>query len=154
VYQSNGLPGDSIMVIGNYIRGGQVLHDSGGAAGIVLGDVGGSYQVARYNTLVNPGSVGAQVQGGSHITMDHNTIYSSATTYSVVGIAYGNYSGAASTDVTMSYNKIKYYQTSGAELDAWWDPSTASQPQGWTTNILKASIDASILPTTIITINL
>ncbi|MBS1521983.1 MAG: right-handed parallel beta-helix repeat-containing protein, partial [Bacteroidetes bacterium] len=154
VYQSNGLPGDSIMVIGNYIRGGQVLHDSGGAAGIVLGDVGGSYQVARYNVLVNPGSVGAQVQGGSHITMDHNTIYSSATTYTVVGIAYGNYSGAASTDVTMSYNKVKYFQTSGAELDAWWDPSTATQPQGWNTNILKASIDPSILPATIITLNL
>jgi hypothetical protein len=154
VYQSNGLPGDSIMVMGNYIRGGQVLHDSGGAAGIVLGDVGGTYQVARYNVLVNPGSVGAQVQGGSHIKMDHNTIYSAATTYSVVGIAYGNYSGAASTDVTMSYNKIKYYQTSGAELDAWWDPGTASQPQGWSTNILNANINSSILPSVIITLNL
>ena len=154
VYQSNGLPGDSIMVIGNYIRGGQVLHDSGGAAGIVLGDVGGTYQVARYNVLVNPGSVGAQVQGGSHIKMDHNTIYSTATSYSVGGIAYGNYSGAASTDITMSYNKIKYYQTSGAELDAWWDPSTVSQPQGWSTNILNANISSSILPSVIITLNL
>jgi len=154
VYQSNGLPGDSIMVIGNYIRGGQVLHDSGGAAGIVLGDVGGSYQVARYNILVNPGSVGAQVQGGSHIKMDHNTIYSSPTTYSVVGIAYGNYSGASSSDVTMSYNSIRYYQTSGAELDEWWDASTATQPQGWTTNILQANISASILPSVIITLNL
>ena len=154
VYQSNGLPGDSIMVIGNYIRGGQVQHDSGGGAGIVLGDVGGTYQVARYNILVNPGAVGAQVQGGSHITMDHNTIYSTATPFTMVGLAYGNYSGAASSDVTMSYNKVKYFQTSGAEMDIWWDPSTATQPQGWNTNIVKASIDASILPTTIITLNL
>ena len=154
VYQSNGLQGDSIMVIGNYIRGGQVQHDSGGAAGIVLGDVGGTYQVARYNVLVNPGAVGAQVQGGSHITMDHNSIYSTATPFTMVGIAYGNYSGAASTDVTMSYNKVKYFQTSGAEMDEWWDPSTATQPQGWSTNILKASIDATLLPSTIITLNL
>jgi len=154
VYQSNGLPGDSIMVIGNYIRGGQVLHDSGGAAGIVLGDVGGSYQVARYNILVNPGSVGAQVQGGTHIKMDHNTIYSSPTTYSVVGIAYGNYSGASSSDVTMSYNSIRYYQTSGAEMDEWWDASTVTQPQGWSTNILQANISVSILPSVIITLNL
>lgn len=152
VYQSNGLPGDSIMVIGNYIRGGQAQHDSGGAAGIVLGDVGGTYQVARYNVLVNPGAVGAQVQGGSHIKMDHNTIYSTATSFTMTGIAYGNYSGAASSDVTMSYNKIKYFQTSGAEFDAWWDPSTATQPQGWSTNILKANIDASILPSVIITL--
>ena len=154
VYQSNGLPGDSILVIGNYIRGGQVQHDSGGAAGIVLGDVGGSYQVARYNILVNPGAVGAQVQGGSHIKMDHNTIYSTATPFTMVGISYGNYSGAASTDVTISYNNVKYFQTSGAELDAWWDPSTASQPLGWNTNILNASVDAGILPAVIITLNL
>jgi len=154
VYQSNGLPGDSIMVIGNYIRGGQVQHDSGGGAGIVLGDVGGTYQVARYNVLVNPGAVGAQVQGGSHIKIDHNTIFSTATPFTMVGIAYGNYSGAASSDVTMSYNKVKYLQTSGAEMDAWWDPSTATQPQGWDTNILKANIDASILPSVLIILKL
>ena len=154
VYQSNGLPGDSIMVVGNYIRGGQVQHDSGGGAGIVLGDVGGSYQVARYNVLVNPGAVGAQVQGGSHIKMDHNTVYGKATPFTMVGIAYGNYSGTASTDVTISYNKVKYFQTSGAEMDAWWDPSTATQPQGWNTNILNANIDAGILPSVIITLKL
>jgi hypothetical protein len=153
VYQCNGLAGDSIQVIGNWIRGGQVQNDSGGGAGIVLGDVGGSYQVARYNIIVNGGFVGAQVQGGIHIKMDHNTVYSSSTPYSNCGICYGNYSGKASSDVNMSYNKVKYYQTSGAEMDAWWDPSTAVQPTGWSTNIVKASIDASILPTTIITMN-
>ena len=140
------------MVIGNYIRGGQAQHDSGGGAGIVLGDVGGSYQVARHNVLVNPGAVGAQVQGGSHIKMDHNTIFSTATPFTMVGLAYGNYSGAASADVTMSYNKVRYFQTSGAEMDIWWDPSTATQPQGWSTNIQKANIDASILPSVLITL--
>jgi len=48
---------------------------------------------------------------------------------------------------------VKFFQKSGAEMDAWWDPSTAFQPDGWNTNILKASIDASILPATIITMN-
>jgi len=151
IYQCNGLQGDSVQVIGNWIRGGQVQNDSGGGAGIVLGDVGGSYQVARNNIIVNGGFVGAQVQGGSHIKMDHNTVYSSSTPYSNCGICYGNYSGKASTDVTMSYNKVRFYQASGAEMDAWWDPGTASQPLGWSTNTLKAGIDASILPATIIT---
>jgi len=150
LYQSNGLPGDSIQVIGNWIRGGQIQHDSGGAAGIVLGDVGGSYQVARWNKMVNPGYVGAQVQGGSHIKMDHNVIYSSSTPYSNSGICYANYSGVPSTDVNMSYNWVKYFQTSGAEWDAWVDKSV-SAPAGWSTNYLKAGISASILPTTIIT---
>lgn len=153
IYQCNGLPGDSVQVIGNWIRGGQVQNDSGGAAGIVLGDVGGSYQVARNNIVVNAGFVGMQVQGGNHIKMDHNTIYSISTPYSNCGLCFGNYSGATSSDIYMGYNKIRFYQKTGAEMDAWWDPSTAFQPNGWTTNILAASIDASILPTTIITLN-
>ncbi|HTD40020.1 MAG TPA: right-handed parallel beta-helix repeat-containing protein [Mucilaginibacter sp.] len=151
VYQSNGLLGDSIQVIGNWIRGGQAQNDSGGGAAIVLGDVGGSYQVARNNIIVNGGFVGAQVQGGTHIKMDHNTIYGAVTPYSNCGLCYGNYSGKASSNVTISYNKVKYYKTNGQEQDAWWDPSTASQPTGWSTNILKANISAAILPTTIIT---
>jgi len=153
IYQCDGLQGDSVQVIGNWIRGGQIQNDSGGGAGIVLGDVGGSYQVARNNIVVNGGFVGMQVQGGSHIKMDHNTIYSISTPYSNCGLCYGNYSGAASSNIYMGYNKVKFYQKSGAEMDAWWDPSTAFQPDGWTTNILKASIDASVLPTTIITMN-
>ena len=150
LYQSNGKWGDSIQVIGNWIRGGQVQHDSGGGAGIVLGDVGGSYQVARWNKLVNPGYVGAQVQGGSHIKMDHNTIYSSSTPYSNCGISAANYSGTSSWDINMSYNWVKYYQTSGAEWDAWVDKSAAT-PAGWSKNYLKAGISATILPSTIIT---
>jgi parallel beta-helix repeat protein len=146
VFKSNGLPGDSIQVIGNWIRGGQVIKDSGGAAGIVLGDVGGSYQVARYNIVVNGGFVGMQVQGGSHIKMDHNTIYSSSSPYTCDGLSYGNYSGAPSTNVTISYNKIRFFNTKGDEADCWWDPKTASKPIGWDTNILKANIDEHILP--------
>lgn len=146
VYKSNGAPGDSIQVIGNWIRGGQVLNDSGGAAGIVLGDVGGSYQVARYNVVVNGGFVGMQVQGGSHIKMDHNTIYSSSTPYSNDGLSYGNYSGQPSTDVEISYNKIKFFNKNGKEADAWWDPNSVSKPIGWDTNIMGGDIDEKILP--------
>jgi parallel beta-helix repeat protein len=153
IYQCNGLLGDSVQVIGNWIRGGQVINDSGGAAAVVLGDVGGSYQVARNNIVVNGGFVGMQIQGGNNIKMDHNTIYSSSTPYSNCGLCFGNYSGASSSNIYIGYNKVRYYQTSGAEMDEWWDPSTAFQPNGWSTNIVKATIDASILPTTIITLN-
>jgi len=152
LYQSNGLQSDSIQVIGNYIRGGQVQNDSGGGAAIVLGDVGGTYQVARYNVVVNGGFVGMQVQGGSHIKMDHNSIYGVPTPYSNCGLCFGNYSGKASSDINISYNKVKYFKTNGQEMDAWFDPSTAFKPAGWDTNILKANIDATILPATIITL--
>jgi hypothetical protein len=147
VYQSNGLPGDSIMVEYNMIRGGQIINDSGGAAGIVLGDVGGSYQVARYNIVVDGGYVGMQVQGGSHIKMDHNTVYGSGTAYANDGISFGNYSGAASIDVTISYNKIKFINRFGSEVDTYWDLTTAYVPAGASTNIVHALIDATVLPT-------
>jgi hypothetical protein len=153
VYKSNGLPGDSIQVIGNWIRGGQYYNTSGGGAAIVLGDVGGSYQVARNNIVVNGGFVGMQVQGGSHIKMDHNTIYGAVTPYSNCGLCYGNYSGQASTAVNISYNKVKYFKTNGQEMDMWVDTKTASTPAGWSTNIGKAAISSAILPTTIITLN-
>jgi len=146
VYKSNGLPGDSIQVIGNWIRGGQIIKDSGGAAGIVLGDVGGTYQVARYNVVINGGFVGMQVQGGSHIKMDHNTIYSSSTPYSNDGLSYGNYSGQPSDNVEISYNKIRFFNKDGKEADSWWDPKTVSKPRGWETNIRGADIDEKILP--------
>jgi len=150
VYQSNGLPGDSIQVIGNWIRGGQYYNTSGGGAGIVLGDVGGSYQVARNNIVVNGGFVGMQIQGGTHIKMDHNTIYGGVTPYSNCGLCYGNYSGKSSSDINMSYNKVKYFKTNGQEQDLW---TSGLTPTGWSTNIQKASITAAILPTTIITLN-
>jgi hypothetical protein len=149
LYKSNGAQGDSIMVIGNWIRGGQYYNTSGGAAGIVLGDLGGSYQVARYNILVNSGFVGAQVQGGSHIKMDHNIIFSTSTPYSNDGMSFGNYSGLPVSDITMSYNKIKFFNKSGVESDDWYDPKAGLIPAGWYTNILKANIDATVLPVVI-----
>ena len=151
VYQSNGLPGDSIQVIGNWIRGGQVQKDSGGAAGIVLGDVGGSYQVARDNILVNPGFVGIQAQGGEHIKVDHNIIYCSAAPVSVVGISFGNYSGKSTSNITYSYNKVKWITPSGRQQNLWIDPKAKYTPEGLSTNILNADLDESVLPAVIIT---
>jgi hypothetical protein len=149
LYKSSGIQGDSIMVYGNWLRGGQVQFDSGGAAGIVLGDVGGSYQVARQNYVLNSGYVGMQVVGGSNIKMDHNFIYSSSTPVSNTGINCGNYSGAASYNINISYNQIRWYQKTGAEWDLWLD--NVPTPAGWNTNIPKANISYNILPSTIIT---
>ncbi|WP_426667366.1 right-handed parallel beta-helix repeat-containing protein [Mucilaginibacter sp. McL0603] len=151
VYRSNGLAGDSIQLIGNWIRGGQAQNDSGGGAGICLGDLGGSYQVARGNILVNPGAVGIQIQGGNHIKFDHNLIYGTPTAMALCGIAYANYSGVGSSGITVGYNKIKFLNKAGLEVDEWCDPTKYVMPVQWSTNILKASLSAAILPTTIIT---
>jgi parallel beta-helix repeat protein len=151
-HPQDGLPGDSIQVIGNWIRGGQISHDSGGATGIGLGDNGGSYQVARYNILVNPGYVGIQPQGGIHIKVDHNTIYSSRTPVSLIGLSRGNASGKPSSDVYIGYNTVNWTDYNGHSARsncAWYDPA-ADAPLGWETNKLAAPVDSSILPAKII----
>jgi hypothetical protein len=98
IYQSNGSVGDSITVIGNFIRGGQTMMNgtgpggftggNNGACGINLTDSGGSYQVARGNYLIDPGYIGMQIDGaGSSAKMDHNYIYSKRTYISLVGMS-------------------------------------------------------------------
>jgi hypothetical protein len=152
VFKSNGLPGDSIQVNNNWIRGGQYANMGlGGAAGIVLADVGGSYQVARGNILVNPGFCGMEAAGGTHIKLDHNLVYSSQTPVSVAGIFWANYSGAYSTDVIYAYNKVKWITNTGKELDYNSNGNSNGSPVILTGNTWGASINASILPATIIT---
>jgi hypothetical protein len=151
LYQSYGKLGDSIQVFGNQIKGGQVQFDSGGAAGIVLGDVGGAYQVARWNKVVNSGYVGMQVVGGNNIKMDHNLIYSSSTPVSNTGINVGNYSGQSMWNINVSHNWIRWYQRTGSEWDLWLDK--VATPAGWSTNIPKASIGATIVSSPLITMN-
>lgn len=151
VFKSSGLKGDSIQVIGNWIRGGQMeLNSKGdnGAAGIVVGDLGGNYQVCRNNILVNPGYVGIQAQGGNHIKVDHNLIYSEQSPASLIGMAWGNYSGQPASDIIYAYNKVKWYNLRNLEDDHNEHGDKAVTLLG---NTWGADIDASILPKVIIT---
>lgn len=155
VFQCNGLSSDTIQIWNNYARGGQILHDSGGAAGIVVGDVGGSWQSCRGNYMVDVGAVGIQCQGGTHIKVDHNFIYGSGTPFAYDGMASGNYSGVASNNVEMSYNRINFRQTSGTVLNKYYDSANGNPlPTGWSTNTPDgtpdAGITAAMLPTDLI----
>lgn len=147
VYQSNGLPGDSIQIIGNWARGGQRALNAqkdNGACGIGLMDGIGSYQVCRGNILVNTGYAGIQPIGkGIGLKIDHNIIFSSQTPVSLVGLSYQlNGSGY------VGYNQINWTTSTGKKLDTW---SSVAPPTGWNTNILQAAITPAVLPAQIIT---
>ncbi len=152
VFKSNGLPGDSIQVIGNWVRGGQTAlwpTSGSGAAGIVVGDVGGSYQVCRNNIVVNGGRIGIQAQGGTHIKVDHNQIYGRSMPITQVGLAWGNWSGVSTSDVEYSYNKVRWYNFDGSPVHHY-----ENNKNGAVTligNTWNADIDANILPRRIIT---
>ena len=161
LYQSNGVVGDMILVLGNKIRGGG---PSSTGSGINLGDGGGSYECALNNTLVNTGYIGIQITGGTNIQAQNNTIYSDPFPWSHLGLGYGNFSGLPSNNITISGNKIKWLAGKASDLVNYpgktyieQDESYqagATQPTGWSTNVVNASINSTILPTTLVNFNL
>ena len=159
IFQSNGTAASPIQVYGNWIRGGGTNTGTQGMAGIVAGDVGGSYQDIENNILVNTGYVGIQQQGGSYMTITHNTIYSDLLPYSGLGLGSANYSGVPSVGSTIAYNTIEWkagYALCGCnfERDTAYKPGSGvnsnARPIGWNTNIVKASLGPNILPVNLI----
>ena len=156
LYQSNGTAASPIQVYGNWIRGGGTNTGVLGMAGIVAGDVGGSYQDIENNILVNTGYVGIQAQGGTFITIMHNQIYSDQLPWSGVGLASANYSGVPSSNNTIAYNTVNWkagYLSMGQRdttYKAGSGTSANALPTGWSTNTVKATITPSILPVALI----
>jgi hypothetical protein len=157
LYQCNGLLGDSIQVIGNWLRGGQQVFwptQYSGAAGIIMGDISGSYQVCRNNILVNPGYSGIQCNGNSFaIKIDHNQLYSAYSAVSHQAITILN-----PIRIECSYNRTNWTNynyinavLSDGETQYYLGSSPVPTPVGFSTNIWKASISAAILPAVIIT---
>lgn len=154
IYKSYGVSTSPITVTGNMILGSGT---STSACGITLGDQGGSYQIAQNNTIVNSGAGGAQIAGGTYITITNNSIYSAAFPWSHMGLLCANYSGLPSNNLTVSYNKVNW--TSGNPKDQINGSTTRVMNTsltgliyttiGFSTNILGAAISASILPSTI-----
>ena len=159
LYKSNGSLTDQIMVLGNSIKGGCTNTGASGMAGIVAGDLGGSYQDIENNTLVNTGYVGLQMQGGSHITIKNNSIYSDRLPWSGLGLCSANYSGTPSNYNTITGNKVKWqsgYALCGCnfERDTVFKAGSGSNlnvmPTGWKANIVNASLTSSILPASLV----
>jgi len=107
IVNSNGLSSNPIIISGNQIRGpGGISSPTGG--GILLGDGGGSYQVAQSNILVSPGSFGIGIAGGTGIKVISNSIYGYATMFNAAGIFYWNLAGTSSPSITVSNNRVNF----------------------------------------------
>jgi hypothetical protein len=149
IYKSNGTTAYPIYITANWIKGGGPSTTGGG---INLGEQGGSHQVASYNILVNPGQYGMCVSGGSNIQVLNNNIYSQSQWFSNVGIYYWNQSGRPSSAITIGGNKVNFMSGKLGDIaNPCFIGPRCSTPARWSTNAWYASINASILPTTIIT---
>lgn len=146
IYQCYGTSSNMSYIQYNSCRGGS-SHMAGYAA-CVIGDVGGSYQECSYNKFANTGRVLLQVQGGTFMNMSYNNCWGDYFPYNSVGMAFGNYSGAACNNVTMGYNKIRFKKTTTSYYNKWWDTAPkaypAFQPVNWTTNTGDSTNDTTI----------
>lgn len=151
LYKSNGTTASPIKVIGNWIRGGG---PSGSGGGIMLGDNGGSYQIAKDNILVNPGEYGMAIAGGSHISLVNNLIYGKPQPFTNVGLYVNAIGGYAVNKATVKGNRINFFNAT-AYNNNWWLEGKTQKPEGWDDggNILgDKTLNEHILPTKIITL--
>jgi len=146
IYKSRGTAASPIKVTNNWIRGGG---PSASGGGIMLGDNGGSYQVASGNILVDPGQYGMAIAGGSHISITRNSIYARMQSFTNIGIYIWAQTGSKCTYATISGNKVNFTNAQNEQNDAWIGTGE-STPSGWATNTWDANIDASLLPAAVV----
>lgn len=143
IYRSNGTPESPITIKGNWIRGGGPLLNSGG---ILLGDIGGSYQIAEDNILVNPGQYGIAIAGGHNMTLRNNKVYAKQQPFTNVGLVLANWTHdqlGPSYNIVVENNAINWISSTGAVGTAWVSENMKAAVPNWR----QASVrDASILP--------
>ncbi|MFI5163344.1 MAG: right-handed parallel beta-helix repeat-containing protein [Sphingobacteriales bacterium] len=146
LYNCNGLPGDPIEIESNWLRGGGPSKSGGG---IMLGDGGGSNQVAKNNILVDPGQYGMAVSGGDYMSIINNTVYAKSQPFTNCGLYYRNYFGPPSLNIVITKNDVNF-TNSGNQLNNTYLGPGDPAPIGWVANVYKSNLDATILPANVV----
>lgn len=148
LYFSHGIPGSPIMVKGNWIRGGGPSLSGGG---ILLGDMGGSYQVAQDNIVVNGGQYGISIGGGDNMILRKNLIYGARFPHANIGLYAANWyvQQGVSHDITVENNVVNFTNRDG-QINNWWFAGNMEPVKGKETNKFDVNLDASVLPRKII----
>lgn len=144
LFKSNGTTSSPIIVKGNWIRGGG---PSGSGGGILLGDFGGSYQIAEDNILVNPGQYGMSIAGGNNMTIRNNKIYATRKSFNNIGLYAANWNEGEgkSHTITITNNSVNYTNKNG-QLNNWWFYDNMEPITGKATNKYDPNLSASLLP--------
>ena len=148
VFQSNGLASDPILVESNWIRGGGPSSSGGG---IMLGDQGGSYEVAKNNFLVDPGQYGMAVSGGSDMAIVNNTIYAKSQSFTAEGLYYLNYTSSPSALTSRLRKTLGNFTNSRGPVGEYLSRAQqAPHRQDGDSNIYDTSLSESLLPGSIV----
>jgi hypothetical protein len=140
LYASNGEAADPIQIIGNKIIGGGPSLSGGG---VMMGDGGGAYQVARDNILVDPGQYGMAVAGGHDISSTNNLIYARLQGFTNVGMYVWNQDPTTCYNLTIQGNTVNWTASSGSKNPNW-NAGNCGTVNGWSGNNWSGAIDGSI----------
>lgn len=117
LYKTQGTKESPCLITANTIYGNHGTSKTGG--GIMLGDNGGSWQIARDNLLVNPGQYGIGVAGGAQITVENNRVFGEKSSISNVGIYVWSQKTAPLYDIRVVGNKVDYTNKIGKKNPFW-----------------------------------
>ncbi|MEM9914045.1 MAG: right-handed parallel beta-helix repeat-containing protein [Planctomycetota bacterium] len=123
LFQSVGTADSPIRVEHNHLSGDPEAGSedkSRSGSGIMLGDGGGQYQLAAYNTLINPGQVGIGVAGGGDIEVRRNTILGERSNVANVGLyTWNQYQDAPAGPVVVTDNRVQWINADGRSNPYW-----------------------------------
>jgi len=141
LYDSFGEADDPIQVVGNVIQGGGPSESSGA---ILLGDGGGSYQVARDNLISEPGQQGIGIAGGNDITAMNNIVHARQQPFTNVGMYVWNQDISRCFNITVEGNHVNWTNRDGKE-NPFWNAGNCGTVQGVESNGFGATIDMQVL---------
>ncbi|MCI0426297.1 MAG: right-handed parallel beta-helix repeat-containing protein [Actinobacteria bacterium] len=137
IYESGGTETSPLTVEDNLVIGGG---SSGSGSGILVGDNGGSHQLVRNNTLINPGQVGIGVAGGRNIRVLDNLVFSRSHPWSNVGIYVWDQYETECRAVEVSGNVVQWQDSDGA-ANALYDAGNCGLVSGWELNEVSSDLE-------------
>ena len=140
IWKSYGKLDDPIQVNNNVIIGSGPRKNGGG---IMLGDGGSSYAIAKGNILVNPGASGVAVAGGHDNALIDNTVYSTRLDWSNVGLYVWDQYNSNCRNITVRGNRVNWTKKDGKVAGAW-NGKNCGPIEGWSDNDWQAPIGPDI----------
>lgn len=119
IFRSHGTTESPIQIKYNRARGHG--HSRYGSF-IMLGDAGGSHQIAEGNVGVTPGQVGIGIAGGEDIKVNNNLLYSDEWSDSNIALYSADYSEPEPcNNHIITNNRSLWYHKTGAQNNLWTD---------------------------------